>query len=62
MAEPSIFEKIMSRKRLLEGALSGSSPGYSPEAPRPKERKEKRTPYRDPSDGKIKWRTEIVEE
>jgi hypothetical protein len=62
MAEPSIFEKIMSRKRLLEGAFSGRQPGYSPEAPRPKERKEKRVPVRDPATGKVVWETRIVEE
>jgi hypothetical protein len=62
MGEPSIFQKIISRKRLLEGALSGSKPGYSSEAPRPKERKEKRVPVRDSVTGKIVWETRIVEE
>jgi len=56
------FENLRAKKRLLESALSGKQQGYSPQAPRPLERKEKKVPVRDPATGKTTWETRIVEE
>jgi hypothetical protein len=52
MGEPSIFEKIMSRKRLLEGIGDEPKP---PPPPPPKPKGTKRVPTRDPETGKIVW-------
>jgi hypothetical protein len=52
MGEPSVFEKIISRKRLLDAV--GSEPTPAPPAP-PKPKGTRRVPTRDPATGKIVW-------
>jgi hypothetical protein len=52
MGEPSIFEKIRARNRMLEAA--GTEPVPSPVAP-PKPKSTKRVPTRDSATGKIVW-------
>jgi len=52
MAEPSIFEKIRARNRMLESV--GTEPAPPPVAP-PKVKSTKRVPTRDPATGKIVW-------
>ena len=52
MGEPSIFEKIRARNRMLEAV--GTEPAQ-PVAPPPKPKSTKRVPTRDPATGKIVW-------
>jgi hypothetical protein len=52
MGEPSIFEKIRARNRMLEAA--GSEPKPVLASP-PKPKSTKRVPTRDPATGKVVW-------
>jgi hypothetical protein len=53
MGEPSIFEKIRARNRMIEAV--GTEPAPPPVAP-PKAKGTKRVPYRDPETQKILWK------
>ena len=53
MGEPSIFEKIRARNRMMEAV--GTEPAQ-PVAPPPKPKGTKRVSYRDPATNKILWK------
>jgi len=65
LGDYSIFEKLGARKRMLDAAFSGKgSPQQDNSAPAPVAKKapvEKRVPYRTP-EGKVEWRTILVDE
>ena len=53
MGEPSIFEKIRARNRMMEAI--GAEPTQPALPPPPKPKSTKRVPTRDPATGKIVW-------